>query len=417
MINRVRGMQDFLDMRLFEYVVQTVQAHLERQNFKSIATPIIESAELFRRSLGQHTDAVGKEMFVLESRTDDSESQLCLRPEMTASVVRAFIEHSVEVRPWRVFSWGPVFRYERPQKGRYRQFHQFNIEVIGAQSIGYDAQLLALLDTLFKKGFLLSDYRLDINFLGCMQDRTGFKQVLQQFLTQHAADICQTCLVRKDANVLRIFDCKSPTCQKRYVDAPKLVDSLCGVCQAEWTMLQRLLTELSVTFQINHRLVRGLDYYNKTCFEFSSENLGAQTAFCGGGRYDDLIGQLSPKHAAPAVGAGIGIERLMLLLESQFDKKDEKLLVGCIAFENEQVADILKAAQALVAAGLSVELLLDGSLKSSFKRADKLGCSHVLVVGPEEQAEQKAMVKDMKTGQQMFLQLNDGELVGYFLAK
>jgi histidyl-tRNA synthetase len=411
MIHRPRGTQDFLDMELFDYVVHTIRIFLQRTGFKHIQTPVIESVDLFKRSLGVHTDVVGKEMFVLQSHTQESDqSLLCLRPEMTASVVRAFIENNVDQLPWRVFSVGPVFRHERPQKGRYRQFHQATIELIGGSSIGYDAQLLTVLDLLFSTAFGLTNYELHINFLGCLEDRVTYKKLMYNFLQEHETALCATCLIRKESNTLRVFDCKSESCQTFYKQAPVLTDHLCEACAEEWSLLQTYLQNVSVSFMHMPRLVRGLDYYNKTAFEFVSNQLGSQSAFCGGGRYDNLVEQLSEKHAQPAVGAGIGIERLLLLLEQKqvtLDQKDP--LIVCIPLEKQYVPNILSIAQKLIMYNVRVELLLDGSLKNSMKKASRLMANYVLLIGQEEAAKDMCMLKDMATGNQQ--QMNSTQLL------
>ena len=264
----------------------------------------------------------------------------------------------------------------------------------------------------------IGSYRLDINFLGCSADRNSFKMKLHDFLNEYVHKICSTCCVRKDHNILRIFDCKSSVCQDIYANAPCLTDFLCTECASEWDFLIYLLGELKIAYQINHRLVRGLDYYNKLCFEFSSDNLGAQTAFCGGGRYDDLIGQLSPKHAAPAVGAGIGIERLMLLVADAYENQRRKsFLIGLVCFEKEQVLYLLQLAASLTKSGIMIELLLDGSLKSNFKKADKAGCAYVVVVGPEEYKNGTVVVKNMNTGAQEIISGSDKVIIEYIEQK
>lgn len=410
MINRPRGTQDFINMDMFDYVVDAMRIFLERSGFKHIQTPIIESVDLFKRSLGLHTDVVGKEMFTIQPHgADADQSLLCLRPEMTASVVRAFIEHSIDQLPWRVFSIGPVFRHERPQKGRYRQFHQVTIELIGGQSIGYDAQLIYILNYIFGTVLGLSCYELQLNFLGCLEDRVLYKQRMQDFLSEHQGAICQTCVVRKDANTLRVFDCKSTTCQELYKNAPVLTDHLCESCNAEWSFLKDYLDILKVAFIHKPTLVRGLDYYNKTAFEFVSTNLGAQSAFCGGGRYDGLVGQLSQKHSQPAVGAGIGIERVLLLLELEQKKADvalQKPLIVCIPLDACYIPTILSIGQKLLACNVQVELLLDSSLKNGMKKASKIMATHVVLIGKEEAEKGMVMVKDMKTGQQKQVEIN-----------
>lgn len=402
MIPKVKGTNDFIDLSLYNWIINQIKKQLELCHFHEIATPILEPVELFKRSLGTHTDVVSKEMFMIQPHQNSSES-ICLRPEMTAPAVRAFVENNITTLPWRVFSYGPVFRYERPQKGRYRQFHQVTIEVIGAGSVAYDVQLISTLDKLFGTTFKLPSYALHVNFLGCPADRVAYKETLKKFLQNHHDKICATCHTRTETNTLRIFDCKQESCQSLYTKAPFLIDSLCTACTGEWRFVQDQLALLSVSFVHRPTLVRGLDYYSKTAFEFVSAELGAQNAFCGGGRYDDLLGQLDPKQAQPAVGAGIGVERLFLLIEpirEQLPIETPPPLHAILALTPEQIPLALQLADHLVAHNLCVELLLEGSTKSMFNRANKLGATYALILGSEEQATGTVMVKNMISGVQ-----------------
>lgn len=400
MIQRVKGTQDFIDCLLYDYIVTTTKKHLERYNFSEIQTPIIEPLELFVRALGSSTDVVGKEMFVIAQKEGaDIDDQICLRPEMTASTVRAFLNNTIESPIWNVFSHGPVFRYERPQKGRFRQFHQFNIEMIGPRAIGHDAELIALLDRLFTHQFLLDNYYLMINFLGCSQDRTAYKAILKNFLLSRKNDICQTCVHRTEKNTLRVFDCKQESCQAIYDTAPMMTDHLCQMCHAEWKTLQELLNLLSVCYTHNPKLVRGLDYYNGAAFEFASNALGAQSSFCGGGRYDGLITQFEPSKSVPALGAAFGIERLALLLEhKKISLPPSKSLNVLIPIEPAQMQLALLFADQLRHEGVSIQLLLDGSVKQMTKKADKMKAKHVLFLGSSEQESGTVAIKNMTTG-------------------
>ena len=308
MYKKIKGTQDFLDLQLFNFIVDQAKKHLALYNFHEISTPILESTSLFKRSLGMQTDVVTKEMFVIEQEKKDPKDSICLRPEATASTVRAFVENKIQTVPWKVFSWGPMFRHERPQKGRFRQFHQMTIEAIGAGAVEQDVQLIVMLDNFFRKKLFISDSALLINFLGCFEDRVAYKIVLKEFLDVHVGSLCSTCVTRKDSNIMRVFDCKNSSCQQVYIDAPAITGHLCSMCNDEWQQLQEKLSLLSVTFIYKPTLVRGLDYYNKTVFEFVSSSLGAQSTFCGGGRYDQLVSQIGSKVDRPCVGAAFGIE-------------------------------------------------------------------------------------------------------------
>lgn len=399
MIQKIKGTQDFLDMTLFNFILGTVRTHLRSYHFHEVSTPIIEPLDLFVRSLGEETDVVSKEMFLLEAAED--KDRICLRPEGTAPIVRAFIENGIQTTPWKVFACGPMFRYERPQKGRYRQFNQITMEVIGSSSVSQDAQFLTMLDRLFAETFKLDSYALVINYLGCHLDRSKFKQTMYTFLNSVQDKLCANCTVRKEKNILRVFDCKNPICQELYTKAPVITNHLCAECDAEWKQLQRTLNVLSVAYSIKPSLVRGLDYYGKTVFEFVSGNLGAQNAFCAGGRYDSLVKELGGKEDQPSLGAAIGIERLMLMLETIQDRLPIPQLPALhvvIPFDPEQQSLALLIADELHAAKLCAEVLFDGSFKSRLKKADKLGATYVLLIGDQEQQARQVMIKNMQKG-------------------
>lgn len=414
MFSRIKGTQDILDYRLIEGVLRIIDHHLKNYNYAQISTPILESVSLFERGLGVQTDVVNKEMFVVQSKSD--REQMCLRPEITAGTVRAFVEQQGSlVLPWKVFSYGPVFRYERPQKGRFRQFHQVSIESLGTSTVMYDAFFISMLSTLFEEKLEIENFVLHVNFLGKQEDRDIFKTHLHAFLLQHDAILCQTCKQRKDTNILRVFDCKVQECHDLYKQAPKITDYLTPASQAEWQMVQEQLLQLSVTFIHDPYLVRGLDYYNKTVFEFIGTTLGAQNTFCGGGRYDTLAQQLGSKEEIPAIGAGIGMERLLLLLEGQEEKfaTQRPSLVCVIPCAEQQNGTALLVADHLQAAGICVDILLDAaSLKSKLRKADKLQATYAIVIGELEQSENFVMIKNMMTGKDE--KISQADLETYF---
>lgn len=403
MIERIKGTQDFIDVSLLNFVVNQCKKHLELYHFTEIDLPIIEQTELFKRSLGLQTDVVSKEMFIIANHNEDEEESICLRPEITASIVRAFVENGIQTTPWNVFTWGPCFRYERPQKGRYRQFHQVSMEMIGVKSIFNDVRFITMLDRFFHETLALNNYALLLNFLGCLEDRTAYKKILKEFLNSPTAQgICQLCTERKEKNILRIFDCKNEQCQEIYKHAPRLIDNLCANCADEWVQLQEQLDLLGVTYTWNPSLVRGLDYYNKTVFEFVSSQLGAQNTFCGGGRYDQLVSQIGGKEDQPSFGAAIGIERLMLLLEpvrASLPLEQPPALHVVMPLGKEQHPLALLVADNLESHGLSVDVLLDGdSLKSMMRKANKMGAAYSILIGQEEQENHTVTVKNMITG-------------------
>lgn len=404
MIPRVKGTQDFLDLTLYNYVLQVAKKYLANHHFTEIATPIIEQTSLFQRTLGEQTDVVSKEMFILESR-DAGDTSMCLRPEGTAATVRAFVEGHIQNLPWKVFSSGPMFRYERPQKGRFRQFHQINIEVIGSVSVCQDVHMITMLDRLFHEGFGLNNYALLINYIGTREDRAHYRQELGTFLDTIADKLCKTCAERRTKNMMRIFDCKNPLCQELYDSAPRITDHLSPQSQAEWALIKEQLSALSVSFSHDPKLVRGLDYYNKTVFEFVSANLGAQNTFCGGGRYDHLAQELGAKDDAPSVGTAIGIERLMLLLEPMRDTLPipaHPALHIVMPYSEKQYTLALLIADTLLAAGLCVEPYLEGdSMKSMMRKANKAGARYCIIIGDDEQQNHQVTIKNMMTGDDM----------------
>ncbi len=399
MISRVKGTQDLLDLTLFNFAIDQTRKHLESYNFIEIATPILEPTELFKRSLGLQTDVVSKQMYTLGEK-----DEICLRPEATASTARAFVENHIQQTPWKVFSWGSMFRHERPQKGRLREFHQINIEAIGAPSIAQDALFIKMLDSLFVQRFKLESYALHINFLGTPDDRKKHKEALLTFLTKHEAKICKTCLERKETNTLRIFDCKNPECQELYKSAPQITDYLSQESSKEWQKLQEQLDILSVTYVVAPSLVRGLDYYNKTVFEFVSHDLGAQSAFCGGGRYDHLIKAIGGKDDEPSIGTAIGLERLLLLLEpikNQLSLPQMQALSVIIPLETEQNSLALLIVDELHQNNICCDVLLDdSSLKSKMRKTNKMGAQWAIIIGPEEQQQKKAVLKNMVNGKE-----------------
>lgn len=398
MTTRVRGTEDIIDLRLYNFMLDKIKQHLTVYNFSQIDTPILEHTELFVRALGTETDVVSKEMYIFNTASSES---ICLRPEGTAGVIRAYIENRIEAAPWKVFIHGPMFRHERPQKGRWRQFNQVSIEIINTNAIEQDAQLLKMLDTLFCDVLKIENYVLKLNFLGCFDDRKAHRAALITFLDGIVDKICPTCQARKDKNTLRVFDCKNETCKELYTKAPKVTEYLCKACKPEWSTLTDLLSHLSISHVIDPMLVRGLDYYNKTVFEFSSRDLGAQNAFCGGGRYS-LGKEMGAKDDVSCVGVGIGTGRLQLLLEKNLQKlslpQDQALHV-IIPMMPEQKPLALMLAYQLQSHNLVVEVLLESaSLSNMMKKANKMGAKYALIIGPDEQQLGTVSVKNMVKG-------------------
>ncbi len=402
MFARVKGTEDILDLRLHNFVLDQAKKHLIKYNFSEIQTPILEHTNLFIRSLGTETDVVTKEMYTFATSTGES---ICLRPEVTAPTMRAYLEHHREESPWKVFSYGPMFRHERPQKGRWRQFSQLNIEVIKASSIFHDASLIAMLDHFFSETLQLNEYVLKLNFLGNATDRINYVEALRTFLIHNNDTICVTCRRRVDTNIMRVLDCKIESCKTLYVNAPKTTDFLGEETKREWLTLKDTLTLLSVSFIEDSQLVRGLDYYNKTVFEFSSQALGAQNAFCGGGRYDGLAEQLGASEPIPSLGASIGMGRLLMLLEEIVDTlqiPQPPALNLIIPMTSAQVDLALLFAEHLRFNHFCIDVLLDeASMKSMMRKANKLGAKQVLIIGDDEQKAGAVTIKNMMTGASM----------------
>ena len=414
MITRIKGTQDFLDLGLYSWVVDRLKKHFTTYHFTEIATPLIEPLELFVRSLGTETDVVSKEMYQVVTEHESSSEKICLRPEITASIMRAFVNAGIQQTPWKVFSIGPAFRHERPQKGRYRQFHQISIEAIGSSAVAQDALFITMLDNLFKNVLQLQGYALLINYLGTREDRLEHKAQLKAFLTQHRSALCELCQKRMETNILRVFDCKQQPCQELYKNAPKIIDVLSEQSQLEWQLLKDTLEELSVSFSVKPTLVRGLDYYNKTVFEFVSVDaggLGSQNTFCGGGRYDSLATQIGASHDYPSIGAAIGIERLLMLLQAQqllVPVDQLPALTVVIPFAAAQTKLGLQIVEMLHAHNRCADILLEGgSIKSMFKTADRLKARHVVLLGDKEQAEGTATIKNMMTGLEVYVPQRD----------
>lgn len=410
MINKVRGTQDILDMRLFDFLIKKISDHLNIYNFSHINTPILEHTELFKRSLGLQTDVVTKEMYVFNNANNEEES-ICLRPELTASTLRAFLNAGIQTTPWKAFTYGSLFRHERPQKGRLREFNQINSEIIGSDSIYQDAQFIKMFERLFQEDFNLDEYALLINFLGCKDDRNNFKAILNNFLETVLDKICTTCIERKDKNIMRVFDCKSELCQATYINAPHLTNHLCSECNSEWTTLKNELEHLSVTYSHVPTLVRGLDYYDKTVFEFVSMNLGAQSTFCAGGRYNSLANELGSKQNYSCIGAAVGIERFILVLEAEKNnllKSEEQDLHVIVPIAKEQISLALLFADELQAKKLKTEVLLEGdSVKSMFRTANRLNAKYCLVIGSTEQKDGYVIIKDMQSSTEQRVKLTE----------
>ena len=392
MIRSLRGMNDMLppDNARFEYFLETATAIARRYGFTYVETPLLEETALFKRSVGESSDIVGKEMYQF---IDKGENDVCLRPEGTAGVVRAFIQNKLDRAGGiqRFFYHGPMLRYERPQKGRLREFHQFGCESFGIDSVYEDVTVITMIaDILDALGI---GYRLKINSLGDQNCMPQYREKLVGFLEAHEAHICEDCVRRKATNPIRVLDCKNESCQILYKEAPKLMDHLCEACDTDFTTLKRLLDEGGIGYEVDTHLVRGLDYYSKTAFEFVSDEIGAQSAIAGGGRYDRLVEFLDGR-PTPAVGFAIGIERLLELI-----KMPESVRSGYYmgTLDAESLPRIMQLARAKRSEQSAVVEYTPKSLKAHLKGADRINARYCVVIGENERNTNSVWVKDLET--------------------
>lgn len=400
MIQLIRGFRDILpgDVEVWQHIEKAATGLFDDFGFKEIRIPIMEKTELFARSIGEDTDIVEKEMYTFPDRKGDL---LTLRPEATAAVVRSYIQHKMYAQdPVRKFyTIGPMFRRERPQKGRYRQFYQINAEVFGVASALVDAQLIHLLIHLCRR-LDVSDVTPHINSLGCPSCRGAFKTALSEFLEGVSDRLCDDCRRRRHRNPLRALDCKVPACREALTDAPSLTGYLDPECRAEFDLLQDALTRLGLDFVVDKRLVRGLDYYSRATFEIQTGALGAQSAVAGGGRYDGLVKMLGGPDI-PATGFAVGFDRLAELVGVNREALLRKPRVFVAALGDRARMLAFEWMNALGLRGVHAEMDHEGrSLKSQMKRADRLGAAYVLMVGEEELERGEALLRDMGASEQ-----------------
>lgn len=417
MINIPKGTKDVLPEESYKwhYVEKTVREVARAFCVNEIRTPSFEHTELFLRGVGDTTDIVNKEMYTFEDKGGRS---ITLKPEGTAGVARAFIENSLygNAQPTKMYYITPVFRYEKPQAGRLREHHQFGIEYYGAFSPAADVEVMMLAKTIFDK-FGVGNLVLNINSIGCPECRKKYNAELKSYLGARLDDMCPTCRERFDKNPLRILDCKEEGCKAITKDAPSVIDYLCDDCRAHHESVCRQLDALGVNYVVNPRIVRGLDYYTRTVFEFISSNIGAQGTVCAGGRYNNLVEQVGGK-PCPAVGFGMGIERLLLVLESLGLSVGEKYVPDVyFAPVCDKAREITPAlALKLRVKGLSVDYdIMDRGFKPQLKYANKTGVKYLVILGEDEIAKGTASVKDMQSGEQVEVALS--ELEKYFSDK
>ncbi len=400
-IQKIKGFADIYGEAdaLMTRLENTARDIFERYGYRELRTPLLEKTELFCRSIGDETDVVQKEMYTFDDRKGRS---VTLRPEATAGVMRAYIENKFGAAEQvsKFFTVGPMFRYERPQKGRMRQFHQVNAECIGPSEPHADAEVIMML-LLFLRSIGLSDISLEINTLGCRECRPAYNEALKTFLEGLDQDtLCEDCRRRMQTNPLRVLDCKVPSCKEQIANAPTVLDNACPECKEHFHTVLGVLDKAGVPYHLNHKLVRGLDYYSRTTFEVVSNNIGAQSSIAGGGRYDGLIKQIGGGDV-PGIGFACGMERLMQLMQAQ-EEKTKDFYLAVLSAEGLDTGLLL--AQQLREAGLVGEIGFGAkSVKSQMRQAGKSGAQFTLLLGEEELAQQQILVKNMTSGEQTAL--------------
>ena len=403
-----KGTKDILPSEVYKWqYVESIMADVCRSfGYKEIRIPVFEHTELFQRGVGDTTDIVQKEMYTF---LDKGGRSITLRPEGTAGIVRSYIEHGMSSlpQPIKLYYNITAYRYENVQKGRYREFHQFGVEAFGAKGPSIDVEVISILDLLFKK-LGIKGVELNINSIGCPVCRREYNKKLKEFLEPIVENLCENCKTRFERNPLRILDCKEDKCKSYLKDAPALIDNLCDECVEHFEGLKAGLDNLGIEYKVEKNIVRGLDYYTKTVFEFVSKNVGTQGTICGGGRYDGLI-ETCGGTPTPGIGFALGMERLLLEMESQGitipDNEETELFVATIGEKADRYANRL--VYQLRSEGISAEKDLMGrSLKAQMKYADKLGVKYVVVLGDDEIDSNRAVLKNMKTGEEKDVSLD-----------
>ena len=406
---KIKGTEDVLPKQSYrwQFIENIMREESRAYGFKEIRTPVFEHTELFARGVGQTTDVVQKEMYTFDTKGGES---VTLRPEGTAGAARAVLEHSLENEglPIKASYFVSCYRYEKPQAGRLREFHQFGIEEYGTQSPIADAEMICVAQSVLDR-LGLTDIRLELNSIGCPECRAKYNQALRDYFGEYKDQLCSTCLSRLEKNPMRLLDCKSPEDHKLAEGAPKITDYLCEECENHFKEVQRYLDSAGVKYVINPTIVRGLDYYTKTVFEFVTDCIGAQGTVCGGGRYDGLIEELGGKHL-PSLGFAMGLERILMVMDAQgiqIPCPDTCALYIATMGDDAKVKafNLLKQVREC---GIIAETDVVGrGLRAQMKYADKIGAKYSMVLGDNEIAENKAKVKNMESGEQTELMLDD----------
>ena len=404
----IKGTKDVLpkDVHKNQYIEATALDIASKFGYKEIRTPVFEHTELFQRGVGDTTDVVQKEMYTFDDKGGRS---ISLRPEGTAGAVRSFLENGLcnEALPQKVCYLTSCYRYEKPQAGRLREFHQFGVECFGTASPLADAEIIALAKSIFDT-LCVRDLSLEINSIGCPKCRAEYHKALKEYFASRKDELCDTCKGRLDRNPMRILDCKSPICHEIAHGAPVVIDYLCDECKEHFEKVQKYLDAQNIEYKINPQIVRGLDYYTKTVFEFVSNSIGAQGTVCGGGRYDGLVEELGGQHTA-SLGFAMGLERLMLLMEAQGCEfpQAEKPDLFIVALGEKATLKALEIAKDMREEGFSALLDLNQrSVRAQMKYADKLGAKFNVVIGDNEVENKIAKLKNMQTGEETEINLD-----------
>jgi len=402
MIQPLRGMKDltFDESECFIHIINTATQIAKKYGYNYIETPILEETSLFKRSVGNSSDIVSKEMYQFE---DKGGNDVCMRPEGTAGVVRAFVHSKLDRQPvkQKFYYYGPMFRYERPQKGRLREFHQFGCESFGETSVYEDFTIITMVSQIFNE--LGIGFDLQINSLGCPECMPSYREKLVSFLKETQDKLCDDCNRRIETNPIRVLDCKNKMCQSLLVNSEKLIDNLCETCDTDFKKLTQLLDRAGIKYEIDTNLVRGLDYYSKTAFEFVSNKIGAQSAIAGGGRYDKLVEFLDGK-PTPAVGFAIGIERIMELVQMPEVKRDGIYLGAMVEDAVEVLFPI--ASKKRESSKVTLEYNSKG-FKSHMKGADKVQARYVVLIGEDELKNNTLWVKDLESKEESSIKLEE----------
>ncbi|RKD34643.1 histidine--tRNA ligase [Thermohalobacter berrensis] len=410
MLTRVpRGTKDVLPSESYkwQYVENMFREVCKNFGYREIRTPVFEHTELFERGVGETTDVVQKEMYTFEDRGGRS---ITLKPEGTAPTARSFIENKLyaQPQPTKLFYIIPVLRYERPQKGRLREHHQFGVEVFGSKNPAIDVEVISIVLTLYKR-LGVEDIELHINSVGCPECRKEYNKILKEYLTKKVDYLCDTCKTRFDKNPMRIIDCKNKKCQEQLQDVPLMIDHLCDDCNNHFDKVKQYLEALKIDFVVDPKIVRGLDYYTKTAFEFISTEIGAQSTVCGGGRYDGLVEEIGGP-STPGVGFGMGIERLLLTLENKGIEipKEKGLDVFFVTIGEKAEKEAFRLLYDLRQNGISADKdFLDRSVRAQFKFSNKINAKYTVVIGDDELDKGVVTLRNMETGKEEEIKIND----------